>query len=134
MCLCVPFFQRSLHFLVRVFPFFFIYLFCLKHTISFSNFCLQKSHFYRNIKLLSLKRILITVIFTAKPGCDNPCMNGNCVGYNECSCLPGYKKGANPWICLPHCDFDCGYGYCSAPNKCTCTGGHMWMPNRNICD
>ncbi|KAJ9598404.1 hypothetical protein L9F63_010926, partial [Diploptera punctata] len=66
--------------------------------------------------------------------CDKPCMNGDCVGVNECQCTPGYKKGYNKWVCLPHCDFDCGYGYCSAPNKCTCTGGHMWMPKRNICD
>ncbi|XP_049869744.1 epidermal growth factor-like protein [Pectinophora gossypiella] len=59
------------------------------------------------------------------PQCAQPCLNGVCVGGNQCSCNPGYVSDrVNPNMCVPNCPGGCPNGVCSAPNFCICNVGY----------
>ncbi|XP_011313066.1 von Willebrand factor D and EGF domain-containing protein [Fopius arisanus] len=60
--------------------------------------------------------------------CDRPCVNGVCMGYNICSCNPGYEQDPldpSRTHCIPSCPGGCPNGSCSAPNRCLCNPGYV---------
>ncbi|XP_063619171.1 filaggrin-2-like [Cydia splendana] len=59
--------------------------------------------------------------------CEQPCVNGNCVGQNRCECLPGYNldpADSTGTRCVPYCHGGCLNGYCASPNNCVCSEGY----------
>ncbi|XP_048006679.1 LOW QUALITY PROTEIN: glutenin, high molecular weight subunit PW212-like [Leguminivora glycinivorella] len=59
--------------------------------------------------------------------CEQPCINGNCVGTNKCECLPGYNLDPTDSTgnrCVPYCHGGCLNGYCASPNNCVCSEGY----------
>ncbi|XP_034940578.1 von Willebrand factor D and EGF domain-containing protein-like [Chelonus insularis] len=62
------------------------------------------------------------------PGCDRPCINGVCMGYNVCSCNDGYLPDPNDPTrtrCISGCPGGCPNGVCSGPNLCLCKPGYV---------
>lgn len=87
-----------------------------------------------------------------EPVCDPPCLNGDCVEPNVCTCdigkinlslllieseyitlITGYK--AINGQCLPHCDNECINGFCLLPNQCACINGYVFASHSsNQCE
>lgn len=60
------------------------------------------------------------------PHCDLPCLNGVCIGQNQCECKAGYVvDDVQRNLCQPHCPQGCPNGFCSAPNFCICKPGFI---------
>ncbi|XP_014237188.1 uncharacterized protein LOC106659267 [Trichogramma pretiosum] len=60
--------------------------------------------------------------------CSHACINGLCVGPNECACLQGYVPDSRipgGHVCAPVCHGGCANGVCSAPNLCICNPGYI---------
>ncbi|RVE45844.1 hypothetical protein evm_009525 [Chilo suppressalis] len=75
---------------------------------------------------------LLTVDFTCKSKCSKPCVNGNCVDFDECTCDSGYKLlNGSQYECEPECDA-CINGVCVAPDNCNCNTGYIKYYNE-IC-
>ncbi|XP_011498130.1 PREDICTED: multiple epidermal growth factor-like domains protein 10 [Ceratosolen solmsi marchali] len=62
------------------------------------------------------------------PACKIPCINGACVGINQCRCKFGYRtdpRNPNGNVCVPVCTGGCLNGVCTAPNLCICNAGFV---------
>ncbi|XP_043287216.1 von Willebrand factor D and EGF domain-containing protein-like [Venturia canescens] len=60
--------------------------------------------------------------------CDRPCMNGQCTGWNVCTCNSGYMpdpRDPTRTRCVPGCPGGCPNGVCSGPNFCICKPGYV---------
>lgn len=69
----------------------------------------------------------ISIIDPFGPICANPCINGVCIGQNQCMCNPGYQPDPNnPFstTCFPICNGGCINGVCTSPNLCICKVGY----------
>ncbi|XP_035723356.1 uncharacterized protein LOC118442172 [Vespa mandarinia] len=62
-----------------------------------------------------------------EPICDLPCLNGECTGFNQCTCRQGYTFEQNDLTrtrCVPICIGGCSNGVCTSPNHCICNPGY----------
>ncbi|CAH0702690.1 unnamed protein product [Spodoptera exigua] len=60
------------------------------------------------------------------PVCYTPCINGTCVGVNECACTPPLTLYNNT-ICVPSTCDNCEHGDCMAPNVCRCHKNYLML-------
>ncbi|TMW43868.1 hypothetical protein DOY81_011054 [Sarcophaga bullata] len=71
-----------------------------------------------------------------QPLCSTSCLNGHCIGPDQCECLEGYALNQSQ-LCEPVCHEICENGWCSAPNICSCYQGFNKTLNgtcKPICD
>ena len=52
------------------------------------------------------------------------CVNGICIGENNCQCHEGYFP-ISKIECAPRCE-NCTNGYCMSPDMCDCNEGFIW--------
>ncbi|CAG9795373.1 unnamed protein product [Diatraea saccharalis] len=65
-----------------------------------------------------------TVTLDCISKCHQPCINGTCTDFDQCTCNTGYKlKIGSKFQCEPEC-VNCESGVCVAPNKCDCNKGY----------
>uniref|UniRef100_A0A6E8W8Z9 EGF-like domain-containing protein n=2 Tax=Anopheles coluzzii TaxID=1518534 RepID=A0A6E8W8Z9_ANOCL len=63
-----------------------------------------------------------------EPVCEDPCLNGLCVGPNTCECYPDFVRNGQG-RCVPTCPIGCDHGECVVgTGECRCKEGYELDP------